>query len=349
VLTDYYTTSTADFRGDEDELTELGGDSDFDATDLLDASGQPYTTFANYWKAFEAHNDTFTPLARYNLSNVEESDIIDGLVVSGYGNNTAIAPQAFEAGNIILATDGQCASSCHTFSHMIRWQGKVKTVAFGGRPQANGQPMQYVGGVKGSEVNSIKAVLMWVDNLYDSAPEEVIQQADQTSLKTLHELGNYTLYRTTDPQGGSRAGVNYQNFIGQDDTSYTPLQFVYEAADCRVWFSLDMVFDISAIWKRAAREAFAIGPNATEVFAGCTEGSTNAPSSLSGNATLFADGKIANVTDFLPSTTDTVSEAGTSNSTQASSENIGSGFKSASNTGGLFPLALLSLVFTFII
>ncbi|EXJ83955.1 hypothetical protein A1O3_04622 [Capronia epimyces CBS 606.96] len=303
VLTKFFSTFSTMTRENVTAFLDAGGDSDYDATSLDNSAGQAYATWKDYWHPFEVHNDSFTPLARYNLSNVLGSEVSDGLVVSGYGNNTgSLSPrQPFPSENVIVVTDGQCASSCHSFSHMLKWQGKVKTVAVGGRPQTG--PMQYVGGVKGSEVTYLADVLQYIDQFYTTVTDhDTIKQANRTGLKTLQDLGNYLLYRTVEPQTSSYASINFNNFISQYDWSYTPLQFVYEAADCRVWYSLDMVFDITAVWKRAAQEAFAIGPNSTHVFAGCIQGSTNASSSLSGNVTLFNSGKVANVTTFVPST-----------------------------------------------
>jgi hypothetical protein len=302
ILTEFTTKSAQAVRKNLDDFEDAGGDGDFDVSDVDDAAGKRYTSFQDYWHPFDTHNDSFTPLASYNLSNNVASEITDGLVVSGYGNNTRLSPQPFASKNVILVTDGQCASSCHSFSHMLKWQGKVKTVAVGGRPQTDGQPMQYVGGVKGSEVTYLSGVLDTINQLYDEADDATLKRANQTGLKTLQDLGLYLLYRSADPASSELASVNFDNFIGQYDSSYTPMQFRYEAADCRVWYSLDMAFDITAVWRRAAREAFAIGPNATDVFATCVDGSTNAPSSLSGNATLYDDGTVANVTTFLPST-----------------------------------------------
>lgn len=352
VLMDYYTSSTAELQGSsEQDFSNAGGDSDYDVSPLLDAAGQGYDNFDNYWRPFEVHNDSFTPLARYNLSNVEESEIVDGIVVSGYGSNRDIAPQHFASENVTMVTDGQCASSCHTFNHLMKWQGKVKTVAFGGRPQTAGQPMQYVGGVKGSEIVYLGDVIPFVSMLYEDAPTEVVQAANQTGLKTLQELGNYTLYRSADPVGSTFASINYQNFIGQFDSSYTPMQFVYEAADCRLWYSADMAFDITTIWQRAASEAFAIGPDATDIFAGCLEGSTNAPSSLSGNATLFDDGKVANVTQFIPSTLNATTEDTTEDSlsTDAPAGNSAHDEMRQSAYGGFRCLGVLIILCTLIL
>lgn len=312
VLTNFFSMSTTDLQMNLSAFENSGGDGDFDVTDLDDAAGKPYESFEDFWHPFEVHNDSFTPLAAYNLSNVVASEITDGLVVSGYGNNTQLAPQPFISENVILVTDGQCASSCHSFSHMLKWQGKVKTVAVGGRPQTNGQPMQYVGGVKGSEVTYLADVLDFINQLYETAPDDIIRQADRSGLRMLQDHGQYLLYRSALPETSELASVNFDNFISQFDSTFTPLQFRYEAADCRVWYSLEMAFDITAVWRRAAREAFAIGPKATEVFAGCIKGSTDAPSSLSGNATLFNEGNVANVTTYLPSTFSSSPDSGES-------------------------------------
>ena len=44
--------------------------------------------------------------------------------------------------------------------------------------------------------------------------------------------------------------VNFQNNIRKGDTSYTPLQFVYEASDCRFFYTPQMIVDQSKVWSQ---------------------------------------------------------------------------------------------------
>ena len=89
-------------------------------------------------------------------------------------------------------------------------------------------------------------------------------------------------------QAGS---INFRNNIRIGDTSVTPLQFVYEAADCGIWYTPEMIYDPTFLWSRVASIAFAsnytYGTPYTSPY--CVHGSTNQPTSLTGglkNGTL---------------------------------------------------------------
>ena len=91
---------------------------------------------------------------------------------------------------------------------------------------------------------------------------------------------------------------NLRNNIYENDTTLTPAQFIYEAADCRLWFQPQHYSDITTRWTLTAAQAF--GLNETSPYSMCVQGSTNQSSSLSGNATLFDNGVPDNVTTFIP-------------------------------------------------
>ena len=53
--------------------------------------------------------------------------------------------------------------------------------------------------------------------------------------------------------------VNFRDGIRDADLPNAqdiPLQFVYEAADCRILYTKEMTVDVTAIWKAAADTAF---------------------------------------------------------------------------------------------
>lgn len=64
----------------------------------------------------------------------------------------------------------------------------------------------------------------------------------------------------------TRGRVNLRSAVRADDTSQTPLQFVYEPANCRLFYTIDNVYDQSFLWERAF--------NATWGGAKCVDGST---------------------------------------------------------------------------
>ena len=64
----------------------------------------------------------------------------------------------------------------------------------------------------------------------------------------LGRLNSYLpFYRAT-----GEPNVNARDALRQGDDSGTPLQFRYEPADCRIYYTAQMTIDISASWKAAA-------------------------------------------------------------------------------------------------
>ena len=66
-------------------------------------------------------------------------------------------------------------------------------------------------------------------------------------------LGQYSdlpLLRSTN------AVVNSRDGLRQGDDTQTPLQFRYEPADCRIYYTPEMVVDVTAVWKSVADTAF---------------------------------------------------------------------------------------------
>ena len=117
--------------------------------------------------------------------------------------------------------------------------------------------------------------------------------------------------------------LNMADNVRLDDETDTPLQFVYQAADCRLFFTPEMITDGTAAWKAAVRVM-------NGDYEACVRDSTKHPTSLtgSGNATIPADKSAGN--GSFPLTKDDVND----------------GFRTAASTGLLFalPLALLMLV-----
>ena len=104
----------------------------------------------------------------------------------------------------------------------------VKTVAVGGRPQEG--PMQAIGGTRGA----IK---------YDSSSIHVDMEVAAT------------LQNVTFPNRGidfwiQYAGINLADQVRQGEPF--PLQFAYEAADCRIFYTPTTFLDYAALWKHAA-------------------------------------------------------------------------------------------------
>lgn len=58
-------------------------------------------------------------------------------------------------------------------------------------------------------------------------------------------------------------GVNLRNAVHPDDDSKTPLQFVSEPADCRLWTTTPMLFDMNEVWRTVYDAAWGDGSSCT--------------------------------------------------------------------------------------
>ncbi|KAF2652419.1 hypothetical protein K491DRAFT_681348 [Lophiostoma macrostomum CBS 122681] len=189
--------------------------------------------------------DWFTKTARWNLSDVYIENQ-GGIDITGYGplaNASSNAPP-FAPENIVLLTDGYCASTCTIFSELITKQGGVKTIALGGRRNEN--PIQAIGGVKGVNNYAFSFINLFARLALQYAPTRNLAAYNASKLPDLAYPPNVVFNRAT----GS-PGVNFRDGLPMNDSGVA-LQFIYEEADCRLYWTPEMVTDASATWKAAA-------------------------------------------------------------------------------------------------
>lgn len=218
--------------------------SSWDYRTDLDVNYKPFTSWAQKYGPYEfgPGNDTFTSIIRWNLSDVLTPDNSGGIYVSGYLNRSNVTTQPFAAENIIIVYDGYCASTCTIFSELMRQQAGVKTIALGGRPNYN--EIQAVGGVKGTNDFPWSYILESVEVPFTFANASHQEELNSTALGTYSQL---PLYRSS-----SGPVVNSRDGIREGDVTETPLQFVYEPSDCRIFYTPAMVVDQSAVWRTVA-------------------------------------------------------------------------------------------------
>lgn len=194
---------------------------------------------------FGPEPDPYTPIIRWNLSDVLTPINSGGIVVSGYGNRTNITEQKFEPENIVIVTDGYCASTCTIFSELMRQQAGIKTINLGGRP--NTEITQAIGGVKGTNSLPYSYLLGAVE--FPFAYEYIHDREfyNKTELGKYNDLWQYRTLATV---------VNGRDGFRKGDPSNIPLQFIYEPADCRIFYTPEMAVDMTAAWKTVADSAF---------------------------------------------------------------------------------------------
>jgi hypothetical protein len=186
----------------------------------------------------------YTTLNQWNLSTVYMPYIAGGINLTGYGPlANATGPPKFKPENIVLLTDGYCASTCTIFSELMTQQLGVKTIAMGGR--ANKKPIQAIGGVKGVNNFAVPYIQTTVNTAIRLAPEDLKPKLESSVLK---EYGsNLAVSRAY-----GTPGVNARDGLRRNDTSGIALQFIYEEANCRLYYTPAMTVDVTAIWRAAA-------------------------------------------------------------------------------------------------
>lgn len=198
----------------------------------LDEDYEPYKSWQDIFGPDDIHGDEFTNLIANNL--IASLDAVPDL------DKSALKPGALKPEDIIILTDGVCASACPIFTGWMQRLGGVRTVAIGGRPIA--APMQAMGGTKGGVV---------LDNT-------VVQDAVRIALNATEGLAPYDLVlpSLSEPPINLEAfSLNMQNLYRKNEKE-TPVHFVYEAANCRLFYTAETALSVTRMWTAVADVAW---------------------------------------------------------------------------------------------
>jgi len=123
----------------------------------------------------------------------------------------------------------------------MRIQAGVKSVAMGGRPRPG--PIQGVGGIKGAQILTWSSIL--------TSAQTALKNATDSQAAILKRLTQLPIDRSTSN------GINVRDQILRDNLDDgLPAQYVVEEADCRLYWTQEMIGDVTAVWKAAADAAF---------------------------------------------------------------------------------------------
>lgn len=141
---------------------------------------------------------------------------------------------------------------------LMHHEAGVRTVVVGGQPSHG--PMQAPSGSRGAELYSVEDL---------DADFDIALALNETTANYLPQRAEdvYVLY----------AGINLRDQIRKDQD--TPLQFLYEAADCRIYFTPQTFWNFTNLWTYTVKAAWD-NPKL------CVEGSTGFSSKSTSNATV---------------------------------------------------------------
>ncbi|KAI9154940.1 Peptidase S41 family protein ustP [Paramyrothecium foliicola] len=232
----------------------------YNAEDSLKPDGTGWGDYNELFGPVNMHNDNFTETSKMKSSSSGLSGPL-GFNVPNYDDAKLGYKQPWASEDIILLVNGKCHSTCHIFGNLMKQDGGIKSVVVGGIPQ-NG-PMQAISGTRGSNK------LDW--DFYSTTTSSILNTTGldefgitDAAIKDLPPLlGNAPWFVS--------GGVNtLDSFIA--DNQDVPRQFVYEAANCRLFWTEDMFNDVTQLWRAAA--TFAGGDDSM-----CVPGSVDGPGS----------------------------------------------------------------------
>ena len=200
------------------------------ATDYLNAEiGRNFSSWPEYFGPHPDHGDLFTTTSRDNLSSPVFTESAAGLVIYGYANRTATTTQPYPSKDVIILTDAFCTSACARFVEMMQHEGGARTVVAGGRPKTG--PMQTVGGNRGAESYDSFSLDSDIDTAiqFNSSVEKQLPQGRDD----IEFILDY-------------AGFNLKDAVRKGED--TPLQFLYEPADCRIFYTQNTVYNYVNLW-----------------------------------------------------------------------------------------------------
>jgi hypothetical protein len=230
------------------ELNDNIASSVFNYRSDVDINGKNFDSWkAKFGPGLKQKGDNFTNLFRWNLTDVLIPLNSGGIYIHGYGPLANYTQQPFAAKDIVVVTDGYCASTCTIFSELMRQRAGVKFISLGGRPRKG--ITQAVGGVKGT--NNLPWT--YIQSLVQYTVTELNSTVAESVALNKTELGSYfddTVFKRA--ATGQAININFRDGIRENDTSNTPLQFVYEPSDCRILYTKPMTVDVTTIWKAVA-------------------------------------------------------------------------------------------------
>ncbi|KAL2075024.1 hypothetical protein VTL71DRAFT_8804 [Oculimacula yallundae] len=243
-VAEVYSANSADFNPDTatpaviDQYASI-----FNYRHDLNLTNQPFVSFEEKFNGNVIDGVNYTALMRWDLDdplNTSNTTYGLGTDITGYRSRKNFT-QPFEAENIIMLFDGFCASTCTLFAEFMRTQAGVKSIAMGGRPQPG--PIQGVGGIKGAQV-------LQFGEIYSYA-QTALKTASAAQAAILKRLTPYPINRS------ASSAINVRDNILPDNVNDgLPAQFVREETDCRLFYTQEMITDVTALWKAAAGAAF---------------------------------------------------------------------------------------------
>ncbi|GJC97796.1 peptidase s41 family protein [Colletotrichum higginsianum] len=239
------------------------------------AEGDNFDSWDEFNGPHTYNNDKFTTTFRYNYSSADRVSVLP----DGFNFVNGSRPTAFQPSNVVMFTDALCGSSCASFHEELKNIAGVKAVTVGGRPE--NKPIETVAGTKGGEVIPLIRFSQYAKLTLQFSTTAGLSsiQSNNATLSAVANVPNIAIR-----VGDSFTRAQSQDQIRKGDETATPLQYIYEAADCRIFYTAKSYADPVEAWKQAWS---AYSDNSK-----CVEGSTGDKSSISGGYKPYGSAQV---------------------------------------------------------
>ena len=234
VIGNTFTTFYQDGQSQNSSVYDALSASEFVSTDRIDVeTNQNFTSWAQFFGLQPFNGDFYTTVQRENISDPLFDNETLGIDIYG-ASVLATSPQLYDPKDIILLTDGLCSSACAVFVEMMHHEAGVKAVTVGGLPSPG--PMQIASGTRGAQI-------YLAENIDDDISVAEAFNATANDLLPDREVDTWIEFLS----------VNIRDQIRREDfeTDGTPIQFLYDAADCRIFYTVDTWSHYSQLWRYA--------------------------------------------------------------------------------------------------
>ncbi|KAH7314246.1 peptidase S41 family protein [Rhexocercosporidium sp. MPI-PUGE-AT-0058] len=254
-LSSNFTASTPAQRAALNALSQSSVVSNIVPGGVFTPAGANFTSVEQIVAPVSLKGDFFTAYQQTPLNDTDPQ-----FNLTGTGTRSNPPASVFAPENVVLLTDGTCGSTCTLFSYLMILQMNVKTTVIGGRPQTG--MMQSIAGVEGAQVFPLDELSIAAAAVIELAPAE--RKAELRAGETGLLADAYALKRLA--AVANPGAVNGKNAFSATD-SQTPLQFLMQPANCRIFYTAQMLSSPELVWKRTV-DATWTDPNEF-----CVEGS----------------------------------------------------------------------------
>ncbi|KAK3370679.1 peptidase S41 family protein [Podospora didyma] len=227
-------------------------------------TGANFQNWSEYFGPRTYKGDQFSLTEQYDLENSVFDEESFGVVPFGF-NDSTVHTNNWKPEDVLILTDVKCSLACSLFVGFATQIG-VRTVVADGRPEKG--PMQSASGSRGAR-GYFSITLNHSFRMAGSVDATGEANATFPEVPSNMELRDTGIIR---PQAS----------LGEEPV---PLQFRYEAADCRIFYALKNVLNMTQLWHDVAAAGF---DNLTLCVEGSRGSSTPKPPPRRLGTTAFA-------------------------------------------------------------